>query len=391
MAGETVAWAPGSSDPKVAFAEFKLHLREITPRLRVVPVVVALNVVVFGAMVATGISPLNPSVDAVGRWGADYGPWTLGGQPWRLLTNVFLHFGIVHLAANMLALLNAGPIIERLFGSVAFAALYLAAGIAGSVASIAVHPFVVSAGASGAIFGVYGALGAVMLLHRETIPPLALKRLGGVAASFIIYNFGYAVGRTGIDNMAHLGGLAGGAVAGALLFRPLVEGRPESLRRPALVLGAAGLLALLALLLLPHPLSLKQIVNDYVDDEQVAVTAYDDLVKRVKARDANWGDAANSLEYGILSGWRQTRAKLEAQAREWRERKQSTSIERQLLSRLRELAAVREACWWRMVTTLRRGGWQDFATANDEFQQRGNDIVDEIHDLERRMDPGGPS
>src|SRR5579863_559723 len=255
MADETVAWAPGSTDPKVAFAEFKLHLREVTPRLRVVPVVVALNVVVFAAMVASGISAFSPSGEAVMRWGADYGPLTLGGQPWRLVTNVFLHFGIIHLAANMLALLDAGPIIERLFGPAAFAALYLAAGITGSVASLAVHPLVVSAGASGAIFGVYGALGAVMLLHRETIPPVALKRLSRVAASFIIYNFIYGVGKSGIDNMAHLGGLFGGAVAGACLFRPLVPDRPETMRRPALVAAVASVIGFAVAILLPRPLS----------------------------------------------------------------------------------------------------------------------------------------
>src|SRR5215472_14452973 len=139
VADETVAWAPGSSDPKVAFEEFKLHLREITPRLRVVPVVVALNVLVFAVMVAMGASALNPTIDDVIPWGADYGPLTLGGQPWRFVTNVFVHFGAIHLLANMAALLSAGPIVERLFGPLAFAAVYVAAGIMGSFERTANH------------------------------------------------------------------------------------------------------------------------------------------------------------------------------------------------------------------------------------------------------------
>ena len=123
MADETVAWAPGSSDPKIAFAEFKLHLREITPRLYVVPLVVALNVLVFAIMVATGVSASQPTIPDVLRWGADYGPLTLQGQPWRLVTNVFVHFGVVHLLANMVALLSSGAVVERLFGPLAFATL----------------------------------------------------------------------------------------------------------------------------------------------------------------------------------------------------------------------------------------------------------------------------
>jgi rhomboid protease GluP len=202
MADQTVAWAPGSADPKVAFAEFKLHLRTITPRLAVVPTVIGLNVLVYAAMVATGVSPMNPTVVAAIHWGADYGPLTQAGQPWRLLSNIFVHFGAIHLCANMLALASAGPIVERLFGSLAFAALYLAAGILGSLTSLAVHPVIVSAGASGAIFGIYGALGAVVLLHRRAIPRVVLSKLGGVAGSFIAYNVAFGFGHAGIDNAA---------------------------------------------------------------------------------------------------------------------------------------------------------------------------------------------
>jgi hypothetical protein len=78
-------WAPGSADPKVAFAEFQRHLREITPRVRVLPTIFALNVLVFAAMVAGGVSAINPTVADALAWGANYGPRTLSGQPWRLV------------------------------------------------------------------------------------------------------------------------------------------------------------------------------------------------------------------------------------------------------------------------------------------------------------------
>lgn len=389
MADETAAWAPGSSDPKVAFEEFKLHLREITPRIRVVPVVVALNVLVFGVMVATGISPLNPSVDAVVRWGADYGPRTLAGQPWRILTSVFLHFGIIHLAANMLALLNAGPIIERLFGSAAFAALYLAAGITGSVASLAVHPLVASAGASGAIFGVYGALGAVMLLHRETVPPVALKKLGGVAASFIIWNFSYAIGHNGIDNMAHLGGLAGGALAGGLLFRELVPGRAPALRRPFLIATGALALGAIVAYVLPAPVPFAQIVNDYVADETAALASYRGLMNQVDAGET-MPDAARDFHV-ILSDWKVTRVKLDARADAWGRRKESTTFQRQLLWTLRNLANSRETYWWRMVTALYKQDRVELLATIHEFNQKTQELVEKINELEHRIARDGRS
>jgi rhomboid protease GluP len=289
----------------------------------------------------------------------------------------------------MVALLSAGPIIERLFGSAAFAALYLAAGITGSLASLAVHPLVASAGASGAIFGVYGALGAVMLIHRQTIPPVALKRLGGVAASFIFYNLVYAVGRAGIDNMAHLGGLVGGALAGGMLFRELVPGRAPALRRPLLI--AAGALALAAIVsrVLPAPVPFAQIVSDYLADEKVALASYNDLLQRMKAGKVDSREAANTLQYGILPGWKRTEAQLKARAQKWSGDYPSASVPKQLLSALRELAAVRGTYWWRMVTALLQRDTKTFVALTVESNQRGHEVIAKIDDLERKAQAGG--
>jgi rhomboid protease GluP len=381
VADETVAWAPGSSDPKVAFEEFKIHLREITPRLRVVPVVVVLNVIVFAAMVATGISPLSPSAEAVARWGADYGPLTLGGQPWRLLTNVFLHFGIIHLAANMLALLDAGPIIERLFGSAAFAALYLAAGITGSVASLAVHPLVVSAGASGAIFGVYGALGAVMLLHRQTIPPVALKRLGRVAGTFIVYNLVYGVGHSGIDNLAHLGGLFGGALAGAFLFRPLVPDRPPAPRRPALAVAVALAVGFAATVLIPRPFSLDLVIQTLKTSEDATIDPYNDMIEQLKRRTIGYPAAANVLEYQTLPRWRQARAKMEQEIGVLRRDPRAAPKELEFLGLVEELLRAREQAWQSMLAALRANDGKAFLAANRDFNASGKRILDEMNAL----------
>ena len=366
MADETVAWAPGSTDPKIAFAEFKLHLREITPRLYVIPVVVALNVLVFAIMVATGVSASNPTVPHLLRWGADYGPLTFGGQPWRLVSNVFVHLGVIHLLANMAALLSSGAVVERLFGPLAFGALYLAAGIAGSFASTVIHPMVVSAGASGAIFGVYGALGALVLLQRGSIPGVVLSKLGGVAGSFIVYNILFGAAHAGIDNIAHLGGLVGGAVAGALLLRPLVPGRSETKRRSVLVMAGSLTFGLGMALVLPRPLSYESILRDFDAAEAAALAPYNVAVGQLSRQEIGMEDVANQIERGILPGWRKTRAMLERQTGRLLSRPDDANPKVQLALELMDQAAVaREEGWTQMVVALRAGNKDGFAAASN--------------------------
>ena len=378
MADETVAWAPGSTDPKIAFAEFKLHLREITPRLYVVPTVVALNVLVFAVMVAMGVNALNPAVDQVLRWGADYGPLTLGGQPWRLVTNVFVHFGLVHLLANMVALLSAGAVVERLFGPLAFAALYLAAGITGSLASTAIHPLVVSAGASGAIFGVYGALGALVLLQRGAIPGVVFSKLGGVAGSFIVYNIVYGAAHAGIDNTAHLGGLVGGAAAGALLLRPLIPSRLSDPRRPALIVAAACALGLIVAFALPRPLAFDGIVKVFGTGEHTAIVRYNALIEKLNADQLGGHEAADQIERTILPGWRTTRATLESEGQAWRREQPVTSAQEQVLALLERTAIAREDGWTRMVAALRADDRHGFVAASRDMEATMKEILQQL-------------
>jgi len=382
MADETVAWAPGSTDPKIAFAEFKLHLREITPRVYVVPTVVALNVLVFAVMVATGVNALNPTVEQLLRWGADYGPLTLGGQPWRLVTNTFVHLGLVHILANMAALLSAGAIVERLFGPLAFAALYLAAGIAASLASTLIHPLVVSAGASGAIFGVYGALGALVLLQRGAIPGVVLSKLGGVAGSFIVYNIVFGAAHAGIDNIAHLGGLVGGAVAGALLVRPLIPGRPETMRRPACLAAASLAVGLGVALVLPRPLSYESIVQDFVTGEQAAIGPFNVAIGQLGRHEIGMEEVANQMEHGILPAWRKTRASLERQTGQFLARRRNASPKNQLALELLEQAAVaREEGWTQMVMALRAGDKDRVGAASNDAEEKVKRAYQELKAL----------
>ncbi|HZL24895.1 MAG TPA: rhomboid family intramembrane serine protease [Acidobacteriaceae bacterium] len=180
--------------------------------------IIAINAIVYLAMCVKGVSFMHPTAQDVIPWGASYGPLTLGGQWWRLLTEIFVHFGIVHIGVNMYILYQVGVLTEILFGKVRYAVLYLVAGLAGSLTSLYVHPLGVSAGASGAIFGVFGALLAFLLIERGVIPAKAALQIARSLAIFLGYNLIYGLASKTTDLSAHVGGLVTGFVVGCLLL-----------------------------------------------------------------------------------------------------------------------------------------------------------------------------
>jgi rhomboid protease GluP len=153
------------------------------------------------------------------RLGANYGPAVFEhGEWWRLLTSTFLHIGIFHLAVNSWALVQIGGLFERWIGSASLIAGWLLCGVAGSYASLLWRsgPENLSAGASGAIFGLLGALITFLLRRRHALLPSARSILSSLVMWAGINVFlGFSV--PGIDNAAHLGGLAAGLLLGLVL------------------------------------------------------------------------------------------------------------------------------------------------------------------------------
>jgi rhomboid protease GluP len=138
--------------------------------------------------------------------GAQVNSLIFGGDYWRLLSAIFLHGGLMHLAFNGWALFSVGRDMESLLGSVWFTAIYLLAGLAGNVAYYLLGPNVPSLGASGAIFGLIGAEAAFFLRNRPLLGKFGRQRLGNLAMMIgINLVFGFTV--PGINNIAHLGGL----------------------------------------------------------------------------------------------------------------------------------------------------------------------------------------
>src|SRR5215813_8268653 len=187
------------------------------PKIAVMPVLLGLNVAVFGLMLSGGGHPMTPTIDRLIQWGANYWPKTTNGEWWRMFTAMFLHIGVLHLLFNMIALWNVGSFMERVLGSAGFVVLYLLSGLLGSIVSVAWNPFVVSAGASGAIFGLYGGLLAFLVRHRA-MQHTSLAALRTNTLAFLGYNLVYGFIQQGIDMAAHLGGLAGGFVCGFVLM-----------------------------------------------------------------------------------------------------------------------------------------------------------------------------
>ena len=151
--------------------------------------------------------------DAITSAGANYGPAVFqGGEWWRLVTSMFLHGGIVHLLLNGWGFFQLGALFETWLGSVRLLLVYFASGIAGSLAS-AFFSQVPSVGASGAIFGVLGALIAFLLKRRQFLTPQA-KSLLFQLVGWAVINVFFGFSTPGIDNAAHLGGCAAGFLLG---------------------------------------------------------------------------------------------------------------------------------------------------------------------------------
>jgi membrane associated rhomboid family serine protease len=116
--------------------------------MAVTQAIFGINVAVFVAMTLAGVSLTEPTTAQLVHWGANYGPLTIGGQWWRLLSCVFVHIGIIHIGFNMWCLWGLGKLAESVYGHWTFGAVYLITGVAASMSSLAWNPGGTSAGAS---------------------------------------------------------------------------------------------------------------------------------------------------------------------------------------------------------------------------------------------------
>lgn len=198
-----------------------------------VPLILDLNLLIWFLMTLSGISATSPHGYELVAWGSNISDLTLHGQPWRLLTNVFVHAGISHLLLNGFSLWLLGVLIEARVGPWRFLAVYLASGIAGSLATLWYHQAegVNSVGASGAIFGLYGFLLVLLLSKKMVLDKSDRRAMLGLVIYLVLSNLLSGLSE-GIDNMAHLGGLLMGLlIAGPLAIftlKPIIPGPVNS-------------------------------------------------------------------------------------------------------------------------------------------------------------------
>lgn len=156
--------------------------------------------------------------------GAKFNPFIFDGEWWRFITPIFLHIGMLHLLMNSFALYYLGPLVEKIYGNFRFLFIYLFSGFTGVLGSF-LFSSSVSAGASGAIFGCFGALLYLGKIHRQ----LFLRTMGYNIIAVIVVNLIFGLIVPGIDNAGHIGGLAGGFLAAHIVSLPKHKKRKEQL------------------------------------------------------------------------------------------------------------------------------------------------------------------
>lgn len=293
-------------------------LYQRVPRVPVTVLLVAVNLLVFLAMLASGAG-LWHSVNSVQlAWGANFGPATQDGEWWRLGTAMFLHFGAIHLTLNMWALWDGGQLVERMYGHARFAGIYFSSGLAGNLLSLVAHKgLAISGGASGAIFGIYGALLVFLWRERRNLHPRDFRwffwgAAGFAAASFIL---GFLI--TGIDNAAHIGGFLTGMLGGVILARPIDGAKdvPSHTRIRARML-AGGIFALsIAVLIarIPVPAYLwseellaRKEIGQFLHDDAAISQAWQKILEEGKRGSTSFEELAGRIDASVAGPYEES-------------------------------------------------------------------------------------
>lgn len=268
-----------------------------------------INLTVFVLMLVFGAGLWHTDSSVPLAWGANFGPATQDGQWWRLITAMFVHFGFVHLLLNMWALWDIGRLVERLYGRLRFSVLYISSGILGNLLSLVVQGNqAVSGGASGAIFSLYGALLIFLWRERQQVERGEFKWLFGGAAVFTLLTLGMGQLVAGIDNAAHLGGLAAGACLGTLLARRWVPASPSSWRERwlAAILLATGISVLTShvpppIYLLGDELKAREAIRQFLTEDLRISQNLGSILAKGRGVGISFEELAGSIEASVTA------------------------------------------------------------------------------------------
>lgn len=241
---------------------FQQQLKALAPFPWLTWLLVAANVGIWLVTLKLGGGLANSAPDKLLVWGGNTASAVQAGEWWRLLSATFLHSGLMHVAMNMIGLAAAGITVERIYGQRLYAIIYLGAGLLGSAFSLHfAAQKAVSVGASGAVFGVTGALLVAVLQHRDKLPKAFSKQTTSSLGLFIVYALLQGFSKPGIDNAAHIGGLLGGCLLAYVLPEKFdLAHFARTARRRAVIASALALAgtAAIAAFAPPAPVNLKQ-------------------------------------------------------------------------------------------------------------------------------------
>ncbi|MFT3736302.1 MAG: rhomboid family intramembrane serine protease [Rhodocyclaceae bacterium] len=294
--------------------EFFDALRKRVPHIRLTQFLVGCCVLVFVLEQWKAGWVWNLPSQVLVQFGAVSGLKVQAGETWRLLTAIFAHGNLLHIGLNMLSLWQAGLFIERIYGRRGMLLLYLGCGLLGSLASIWWKAQTLSVGASGAIFGLYGALLVWLLQNRQGMPRSLFNPMRSTLILFMGYSLFAGFTVEGIDNAAHVGGLLAGVLMAFSVQRPIVGTARSPWRQKRFWLGTLALLCCAAFLWVRAPktaitwqrkIEFAEITQGLALHDAVLNQQLQAVLQGLRQRQLMPGDAAELLETRVIPAWQQ--------------------------------------------------------------------------------------
>ena len=295
--------------PDASFPPPRLYdlLLARTARLPVTLLLIAANAVIFLLMLNAGAGLWHSNNGVQLAWGANFGPATQDGQWWRLGSALFLHFGLIHIVMNLWALWDGGLLVERIYGHLRFAVIYFVSGLSGNLLSLVIQGNdAVSGGASGAIFGIYGALLIYLWRERRLLDRHEFRWLFWAGSAFTCVSIGLGLIVPGIDNSAHIGGLLSGALIGTLLGRPVLGETPWPWpqRSAAGLLWAAAIGGLVTHIPPPsyrwsEEIAARSEIREFLERETRIQASWQDIIQQDKLKAESIQELAERIEFEI--------------------------------------------------------------------------------------------
>jgi rhomboid protease GluP len=323
---------------------FDQALRERVGRVIATPALAAVNAGLFICLLF-GSGALGAPETLV-RWGASFGPRTTNGEWWRLVTAMFVNVSFLQMCVNVAALVQIGVVMERLVGRLAFATVYLAAGLTAMVIGLSMHPIEVTAGSSGSVWGVVGLLMTWLIagtIRRSpvTVPMRRALLMSPAIVLFVLYSLA-----AGFNTPAELAGLVVGVVFGLVFAKDAAERTPPPLRALA-AMGAVVLVAVPVTIPLRGVTDVRPELARVAAVEQQTASTYDSAVRHFTKGEIPVRELVEVIDKTILPELQAVHARVNALVRVPREHQPMVAAAGEYLS-------LRERSWRVRADALRR-------------------------------------